>query len=87
MGSTLRAARRRAVSLVAGAALLALLLFLLNSAARGSGGAGSHAREWRGNRAYSPGDAIDASAWTAALSAGAEAVRHASAPRRAMTVR
>ena len=77
----MRLARRRPLDLVAAAALLCVAMYTLLTAARG--GRGAHAPRLSGGGA----DAIDASAWHAALSLGAEAVRHASAPRRAMTVR
>ena len=78
----LRVARRRPLHLVAAAALLCVALYMLLAAARGPRSA--HAP---GRAGPTSADSIDANAWHAALSAGAETVRHASAPRRAMTVR
>ena len=78
----MRATRRRPLDLVAFAALLSVALYLVLAVSRGSG---THAARRSFSGAHA--DFIDASAWNAALSAGAEAVRHASAPRRAMSVR
>jgi hypothetical protein len=78
----MRVARRRPLDLVAAAALLCVALYLLLAAARGGRGAHTAFRGSGGAEFM-----IDASSWHAALSAGAETVRHASAPRRAMTVR
>lgn len=78
----LRAARRRPLQLLSAAALLLLALYLLSAAWRSSGASpsGRHGGGRDDSRgAYDEAD----SAWAAALSAGAEAVRHSSAPRRA----
>jgi hypothetical protein len=68
------AVRRRPLQLLSAAALLVLALYLLSVASRGIGG------RYAGRAGAAQAD----SAWAAALSAGAEAVRHASAPRRAV---
>ena len=79
----LRTARRRPLQVLSAAALLLLALYLLSVAVRGSG---VPSARYAGREGSSGAGEAD-SAWAAALSAGAEAVRHASAPRRAVSAR
>ena len=88
MRSVLRAvaaARSRPLHVLLTAALLVFALFLIDVAGRTDGpfeapeaGAGSRLA------ASDPSD-VFGSAWSMALNAGAESLRHASAPRRALT--
>jgi hypothetical protein len=81
--SSLRAARRRPLQLLATAAMLVLALYLVSVAMSGDGASYGHYAGRRGGGA----DAEIDSAWAAALSAGAEVIAHAAAPRRAASAR